>query len=91
MYKVECKYLYYVKIDWNQPSDIILAAVKKHAKLTLDLTTVNENLLHKEMRVGEQFYKIDFDIEMALHSASLTFTLVGIRGATQQPVHVEFV
>jgi len=67
-------------------------AVKKHAKLTADLSRANENLLNKETHSGEQFYKIDFDIEMALHSASLTFTLgdLGL-GMAQQTVQVEFV
>lgn len=91
MYRIECRPLYFPETDCDYPSDLILAAVKKHAELTANLTTVQENLLNKETRDGELFYKIDFDIEMALHSASLTFTVVGLRGITQQPVHIEFV
>jgi len=59
-------------------------------KLTADLSTIPEEKLHKEMVSGEEFYKLDFDIEMALHSASLTFALV-YDGEKYQTVHVEFV
>lgn len=65
-------------------------SVKEHVKLQADLSTIPEALLNKETQSGQAFYKIDFDIEMALHSASLTFALV-YRGDKYQTVHVEFV
>ena len=64
-------------------------AVKKHATLTVDLRPIPEELLVKETRSGIDYYRVDFEIEMTLHSASLTFSLI-YDGRAYQTVNVEF-
>ena len=77
-----------VKVSWYAPSNRNTAA-KKHATLTVDLRPIPEELLAKELRSGIEYYPVDFEIEMTLHSASLTFSLI-YDGKAYQTVDVEF-
>lgn len=65
-------------------------AVKENVKLKIDLGTIPVELLNTEKGDdGYDYYKLDFDVEMALHSAKLTFALV-YRGEKYESVQADF-
>lgn len=66
-------------------------AVKELMKLKADFSTIPEEQLHRERASGgQEFYKLDFDIEMVMHSASLTFSLI-YQGVKYNTVDMEFI